>query len=445
MEYAIVDIETTGSYANGNGITEIAILIHNGQHVIDKFHSLVNPGYPIPYHIQVLTGISEDMVADAPYFSEIAQTIFGLLHKRVFVAHNVNFDYSFVTKALQQAGYTWKAPKLCTVRLARKIIPNLASYSLGKLCNSLDIPIYDRHRALGDAQATVVLFERLLREDAANTIDATLKKTKEHRLPTHIDEEDFQKLPATTGIYIFRDKSGKVIYVGKAINIKSRVLSHFTGTDGTAKRQSFINEICTIDFEESGTELMALLMECQLIKQYWPRYNHALKRFEPKFGLFQYQDQQGYIRLLVSKFNKNIEAVQYFERAHDANGLLVKLIQDYKLESFLCTFYTESSNPKPRINYEKLPTVSIYNQKVALALSEAQNHNVTFTLLDKGRNLSEQSYIHYKDNRLYAFGFIANDDRQSPIDNLIAEQDRCTSNYYMNSLVLKQAKFKNII
>src|SRR5690606_34253787 len=138
------------------------------------------------------------------------------------------------------------------------------------------IAIQDRHRALGDAQATVILFEKLLREDKDGFILSTLKKTKEHRLPTHIDEEDFLKLPESAGIYIFRDKHGKIIYVGKAINIKKRVLSHFTGNNGTLRRQAFINEICSIDFEESGTELMALLMECQMIKKHWPPHNSAL-------------------------------------------------------------------------------------------------------------------------------------------------------------------------
>lgn len=183
MEYAIVDIETTGSYAGDNGITEIAIIVHNGEHVLEKFETLVNPGTIIPYHIQTLTGIDNDMVAHAPSFNDIAKTVYAILQKRVFVAHNVNFDYSFINQELKKAGYDWKAPKLCTVRLSRKIFPNLASYSLGKLCQNLEIPIHHRHRAMGDVEATVTLFERLLKNDTESIIATTLKNTKEHRLP----------------------------------------------------------------------------------------------------------------------------------------------------------------------------------------------------------------------------------------------------------------------
>ncbi|NGF58032.1 GIY-YIG nuclease family protein [Parapedobacter sp. SGR-10] len=440
MEYAIVDIETTGSYAGANNITEIAIIIHNGKHIIDKFQSLIKPAMPIPFHIQALTGISDEMVEHAPVFPDIAPKIHNLLHGRIFVAHNVNFDYSFIVQELQSAGYSWKAPKLCTVRLARKIIPNLASYSLGKLCHNLGIAIRDRHRAMGDVEATVQLFETLIQRDREDIITSTLQKTKEHRLPTHIDEEDFLRLPDTAGIYIFRNRSGKIIYVGKAINIKKRVLSHFSGNNGSQRRQAFLNEICSIDFEESGTELMALLMECQMIKTHWPKYNSALKKYEPKFGLVRYEDQKGYQRLLISKFNKNTETLQYFERATDGNQLLLNLVEDFQLESKLCTFYSPQSDGKPRFSYDNLPPVDIYNNRVQAAIDHLFAQQQTFLLIDQGRHLEEKSYVYYKDNTLYAFGFV--DVMHQAIDptDLVSAKDRCISNYYMNSLVLQYAE-----
>src|SRR5690606_8290548 len=233
-----------------------------------------------------------------------------------------------------------------------------------------------------------------------------LQKTKEHRLPTHIDEEDFLRLPDTAGIYIFRNRSGKIIYVGKAINIKKRVLSHFSGNNGSQRRQAFLNEICSIDFEESGTELMALLMECQMIKTHWPKYNSALKKYEPKFGLVRYEDQKGYQRLLVSKFNKNTESLQYFERATDGNQLLLKLVEDFQLESKLCTFYSPQTDGKPRFSYDKLPPVDMYNERVQAAIDHLLAQQQTFLLIDQGRHLEEKSYVYYKDNTLYAFGFV---------------------------------------
>lgn len=440
MEYAIVDIETTGTYAGANRITEIAIVIHNGTHIIDKFQSLINPGIPIPFHIQALTGINDSMVEDAPIFGHIADKIYELLHKRVFVAHNVNFDYSFIVQELQSAGYAWKAPKFCTVRLARKIIPNLASYSLGKLCHNLGIPIHNRHRAMGDTEATVTLFELLRQKDKENIILSSLQKTKEHRLPTHIQEEDFLKLPDVPGIYIFQNKTGKIIYVGKAINIKKRVLSHFTGNNSSLRRQAFINEICSIHYEESGTELMALLMECKMIKKHWPTYNNALKKYEPKFGLISYEDQNGYLRLVVSKFGNNMEAVQYFERAADGNQLLLKLLDEFQLDNKLCSFYAPSAETRSKTSYQNQQSPVAYNIRVKQALNAVEQERNTFMLFDQGRNLDEKSYIYYKDNKLHAFGFVDIHHQATDIEDIVSDKDLCSSNYYMNSLVLQYAE-----
>lgn len=439
MEYAIVDIETTGSYAGANHITEIAIIVHNGRHIIDKYQSLINPGVPIPYHIQALTGIDDDMVRDSPTFGDIADRVYNMLHNRIFVAHNVNFDYSFIVRQFAGAGYNWKAAKLCTVRLARKILPDMASYSLGKLCHNLGIPIYNRHRAMGDAEATVTLFELLRQKDKENIILSSLRKSKEQRLPTHIEEEDFLRLPNTAGIYLFKDKTGKIIYIGKAINIKKRVLGHFTGNNGSQRRQAFIDEIHSIDFEESGTELMALLMECKMIKKHWPPHNKALKKYEPKYGLLCYEDQNGYMRLAVSKFSSSIRAVQYFERASEGNQLLIHLIQKFQLDSRLCSFYTPSADTKARLGVHTLPPMEQYNQRIEDALAEVENDQNTFMLIDQGRDLDEKSYIVYKGNQVYAFGFVDVAHQATDLEDIVSDKDLCSSNYYMNSLVLQYA------
>ena len=172
--YAIVDIETTGSYAAANGITEISIFIFDGDKVIDKFESLVNPGQPIPYYIQSMTGITDAMVADAPSFEAVAEQVHRVLEDKVFVAHNVNFDYSFVKAQLEGCGLPLNTKKLCTIRLSRKIFPGFPSYSLGNLCHSLGVQIQDRHRAGGDAAATVEVFKLLLQNDKEQHIEKSL-------------------------------------------------------------------------------------------------------------------------------------------------------------------------------------------------------------------------------------------------------------------------------
>src|SRR5690606_6525484 len=266
-EYAIVDIETTGGNASGSRITEITIRIHNGDLEIDRFDSLINPRRPIPPAIWSLTGISNAMVEDAPYFAEVAERIFTLLKDRVFVAHNVNFDYSFIRHELEEAGYSWNPTKLCTVRMSRKLCPGLGSYSLGNLCSKLSIPISNRHRAGGDVDATTLLFERLLALDKEGAVAEMQRRSSgDQRLPPNVSRSDVEQLPPQPGVYYFMDKTGKVLYAGKAVNLKKRVVSHFSGHSARAQRQQFLRHVYRISFEVCATELMALLLECIEIK-----------------------------------------------------------------------------------------------------------------------------------------------------------------------------------
>ena len=185
--YAIVDIETTGGSVSNSRITEIAIICYDGEGVTQRWSSLVNPEMDIPLHITALTGISNEMVAQAPTFETLAPQIFEWLHDKVFVAHNVNFDYSFIRAQLASCGFAWDVPKLCTVRLSRKLLPGFSSYSLGKLCGNVGIGITDRHRALGDAEATAQLFSILLAKDEEQLVAGMLRRASpEQRLPAHV-------------------------------------------------------------------------------------------------------------------------------------------------------------------------------------------------------------------------------------------------------------------
>lgn len=168
--YCIVDVETTGGVKGPTRLTEIAIFRHDGRQVVDQFHSLLNPGCPIPPFIRQLTGISDAMVADAPSFADVARAVLDMTEDAIFVAHNVQFDFNFIKKELNWLGHDYFRRTLCTVRTSRKVLPGYPSYSLGKLCRSLDIPLNDRHRAHGDAAATVRLFEMLLHHDAKGLI-----------------------------------------------------------------------------------------------------------------------------------------------------------------------------------------------------------------------------------------------------------------------------------
>ena len=194
--YAIVDIETTGGYAANHRITEIAIYHHDGTQITGHYKTLINPDRPIPHFITGLTGINIEMVKEAPTFENVAKEIYNWLEGRVLVAHNAHFDYSFLKKEFEEAGINWNTKKLCTVRLSRKIIPGLHSYGLGRLAESLGIKIPDRHRAGGDALATVKIFDTLLKRDHDGIIEKALKRNSgEAILPPNLPKEEYDALP----------------------------------------------------------------------------------------------------------------------------------------------------------------------------------------------------------------------------------------------------------
>ena len=228
--YVIIDVETTGKGINGTRITEIcAVRMTNGK-IVDKFTSLVNPQAYIPSFITSLTGIDDAMVEGAPLFSDISDRILEITEDAIFVAHNVNFDFGFLKKEFNELGARFDRKKLCTVRLAKKIIPGYRSYGLGTLTKNLGITINDRHRALGDAEATAKVLGLLIEKDEKDFIGHSLKKnSREATLPPNLSKEVYDKLPEKPGVYYFHNAKGKVVYVGKAKQLKTRISSHFTG------------------------------------------------------------------------------------------------------------------------------------------------------------------------------------------------------------------------
>jgi len=410
-EYAIVDIETTGGNASGSRITEIAIIIHDGKNVIDRYETLVNPEKDIPLSIFGLTGINNEMVANAPIFDDISEKVLEMLTDRIFVAHNVNFDYSFVHHQLEQAGFKWSAKKLCTVRAARKIKPGLGSYSLGNLCNSLNIDLENRHRAGGDADATAILFSLLLEWDDAGEIEKMIKKTaQDQRLPPNLPPDDFNNLPEKPGVYYFYNQQKKVIYVGKAINLKKRVASHFSGNNINPQRQHFLRDIHGISFEICGTELMALLLECTEIKKLWPTYNRALKRFEAKFGIYQYEARNGYKYLAIGKVSKFQICIHEFNTQYDGINLLRGLAEQFEIDHRFCKYTRPEEGELFQNNdIKSLPDVSLHNEQVDNAIDFLLNNRPTFAIIDKGRAKDERSCIWIENGRFYGMGYIPSD------------------------------------
>lgn len=410
--YAIVDIETTGGYAENHRITEIAIYHHDGLTITDTFHTLLNPGRNIPYYITGLTGITTEMVLDAPSFKEIGQEIFKRLDGKVFVAHNAHFDYSFLKKEFEQSGLTWNTRKLCTVRLSRKIIPGLRSYSLGSLAESLGIEISNRHRAGGDAAATVRIFDELLRRDTENHILKALKRNSgETILPPNLPKDEFDKLPVKPGVYYFHDARGKVIYVGKAINIKKRIAGHFSGDAREWSRSNIRNEIHHISFELTGNELIALILESQEIRRLWPKYNQAQKFKVEEWGIFDYEDRNGYLRFSVNEVTKGSRPLMRFSSKGDAWNFLWEKVRDFDLcpklsglqvAKGLCFDYQTGECKGGCVGVE---SIKKYNRRVEKAIASFSGDGETAAIIGRGRNTDEQSLVLIEKGNYIGFGF----------------------------------------
>jgi DNA polymerase-3 subunit epsilon len=411
--YAIVDIETTGGYADHHRITEIAIYHHNGIEITDHFYTLINPGRRIPSFITGLTGITSEMVEQAPPFEEVAESIYALLEGRVFVAHNAHFDYSFLKKEFEQAGIAWSAKKLCTVRLSRKIIPGLRSYSLGSLAESLGIHIKNRHRAGGDAEATAKIFSLLLNRDASGHISKSLKRNSgETILPPNLPKEEFDRLPAKPGVYYFLNERSHVIYVGKANNIKKRIAGHFTGEAREWNRSNIRNEIHHITYELTGNELIALIFESQEIRRLWPRYNMAQKFKVEEWGIFDYLDRAGYHRLSVNKITRGSNPLARFTSKGDAWNFLWEKVNAFHLCPKFCglqvakgpCLHVQSGDCKGAcIGAE---SVKKYNNRMAKTLASFHEEGETLAIIGRGRTEQEHSIVLIEKGNYLGFGFI---------------------------------------
>ena len=410
--YAIVDIETTGGYAENHRMTEIAIYHHDGMQITDRFQTLINPGRRVPYFITGLTGITNDMVKEAPSFADVAEEIYGRLKGKVFVAHNAHFDYSFLKKEFDDAGISWKTKRLCTVRLGRKIIPGLDSYSLGRLAESLGITIQDRHRAGGDAEATARIFDIMLKRDDQGVIAKALKRNSgEFTLPPNLPKEEFEKLPAQTGVYYFLDSHGNVIYVGKANNIKKRIAGHFTGEAQEWNRSNIRNEIHQVRYELTGNELIALILEAQEIRKRWPKYNLAQKHRIEQWGIYHYEDRNGYHRFVVNVVSKNAKSLLTFPTKGDAWNFLWGNVK----ESELCPKLSGLQTAKGPCYAHQSGTChgacegkesrQKYNQRVAKLIDSFVSTGDTVAILGRGRTPLEKSLVLVESGIYLGFGF----------------------------------------
>lgn len=414
MEFAIVDIETTGGSAAGGGITEIAVLIHDGVEIVREFQTLINPGQSIPAYITGLTGIDNAMVADAPTFQEIEEELWGLLDGRVFVAHSVNFDYGFIRKAFLKMGREFKSQKLCTVRLSRRAFPGLRSYSLGRLCESQKIPILARHRAMGDARATAILFDRIIKESQDLVFSSLKRNSGETFLPPNFPLSRYRQIPESCGVYYMLNAKGKVVYVGKAINIRERFKGHFSGRILPQLKQQLKAEICDLQWKLTGSEVMALLVETLEIKRLWPAYNSALKLPKALWGLFHYQDGSGYYRFQLAKVSKNLVPLETFFSSEEATQFLKSGIEAYGLCQKLCGLrkvtcqVVQDESCRGACSSSEKPDA--YNARALEFLTLIHESKKDLMLALPGREEGEKAYCYFEGGMLSRYAYLKGGD-----------------------------------
>lgn len=399
MLFAVVDIETTGGNANLGKITEIAIVITDGETILDEFQSLVDPDMHIPSFITNLTGITNQMVEDAPPFHYIAPKVADMLKDKVFVAHNVNFDYSFVKKELAEAGYPMPTKKLCTVRYSRKIVPGRKSYSLGNICSHFGIKNMDAHRAMSDTKATVQLLHELMRLDYDEHWKAYLNNGKEVNLPSGLDFEIFNALPEEPGVYYMKNNVGEILYIGKAKNIKSRVSQHFSGKKTSAKSTGFHKEVCDIAYYLTGSELLALLYEDSEIRRYWPPYNKSQKHAPTKYHLSYYKDQNDNWRVGIIKGKFLGKSLLTTYSLLSAREFLFDIVKQNELSPDLCQVSVPVNNHI---------TEDMHNSNFEELISNHQENPLNFVIWENGRKPQEEAFILIKEGQFHGFGFLPN-------------------------------------
>lgn len=424
MQYAIVDIETTGGKAIRDKITEIAIVLYDGQQIIETYETLINPETYIPYGITQLTGITQEMVEGAPRFYEVAKDIVRMTENAIFVAHNVRFDYGFLREEFMRLGYTFSRKQLCTVRLSRVAFPGLSSYSLGNLIQYFGIQTHARHRALADAMATTELLQLILqKQESAAAIKRFVNLgIKESRLPQNFDVEKIHALPEACGVYYFHDKNGDVLYVGKSINIRKRVAEHFA--DHTEKAKVLQQHTHEISYEITGSELVAMLLESYEIKRIQPPVNRAQRVQQFPYAIHTWTDEAGYIRFdvahVTAKNRKTLHIVSEYPKLSNAKNHLTAKVAQFALCQRLASlqngkgacFHYHLHQCKGACAGKEAP--ADYNERAQEALAALSTvFDKDFIIIDSGRTSDEHAIILVEQGIYCGYGYISREEHIS--------------------------------
>lgn len=349
------------------------------------------------------------MLRNAPKFYEVAKRIVEITDGCIIVAHNATFDYRMLRTEFKRLGFEFERNTLCTVELSKKLIPGQEKYSLGKLVRKLGIPISDRHRAAGDAMATVKLFKLLLSKDVEKSIVSNSVKTKAKQKLAPKLLDIIEALPAITGVYYIHREDGSIIYIGKSKNIRKRINQHFTGTSRKAKKIQL--EVVAVTYEETGSELVALLKESQEIKHNKPIYNRAQRRTLFNYALYQEKNDDGFIRIYIAKIDNRKRPITSFTSYKEAKQFLHHITENYELCQKINGLYdTKTSCFQYDIKICKgaccgKEAPKDYNKRVNSFIETYSYRNNNQVIIDKGREHDERSAILIEDGVYRGYGF----------------------------------------
>jgi DNA polymerase-3 subunit epsilon len=442
--FVIVDIETTGGNPLYSGITEICAVVTDGTKVLQIFETLINPGYAIPRNISALTGITQAMTDKAPTFAEIASQLYHLLHDKIFVAHNVSFDYGFIQQEFSQSGYVFNAPRLCTVKLSRKAFPGKRSYSLGNICSDMGIGIQNRHRAGGDAFATGELFHLCLKQLGQTEVLKMARATKRKIVvPPALNEDDINQLPEETGVYFFKDQRGKILYTGKAINIQKRVKQHFDVKRGKTALQ--LERIHQIEYQLCGNELMALLTEAVVIHNHWPEWNVSGKHVGNQYAIYHFPTQGGFSRLQTEIFRKGSLSGIPFPRFRDAKQTLGKMLHEFDICPVLARSQGRCFVPGCYCENHAEEALITHNRRVEEAVMSLQEQRDRVLVKGNGRTTGEKAIILIENGAVAGWGFSEEHIPEKEMISCIESKPDIPETRAIIAGFLRQAKTENNI
>ncbi len=346
--FFILDCETTGGRPTRDRMTELAWIEVKDGKVVGHHNQLFDPDIPIPPWIQKLTGISNRLVESQPHFSQCAEALFERLNKQVIMAHNARFDYGFLKNEFRRCGYTFTAKTFCSVKLSRKLYPQHKRHGLDMLIKRCGISLQARHRAMTDVLAVLAFLKSCEGDHTTDKLqEVSAAFLKRPSLPSHLESAEVAKLPNAPGVYYFYDKDDHLLYIGKSVDLKTRVMSHFVQDHQTATDAKLSRNIHHIDFQTTPTDFGAQLLEAQEIKRLSPTYNQRLRRNSGLYQIVLHQNAPGFYIPTITPVKDNAEAMEsygLYKSRRQAKGFLRKIAQEHSLCLQLLGLEPQSSN-----------------------------------------------------------------------------------------------------